>query len=107
MLWAKRDGVRAHPSLARYFADLPTFSKSGQPHAGPRPIETFAPELMTRADPQPGEEAIRYSLFFNRPLRARLRDSWTEAGVPGVISCLWRSAKHRGKIVMQSVRGEQ
>jgi uncharacterized protein YbaR (Trm112 family) len=105
MLWAKNDGARTHPPLARYFADLQAFSKDGKPHAGPRPIETFTPELMARADPQPGEDARRYSLFVSRPLRARLRDSWTQDGMPGVASCLWRSMKHRRKLVWQSLRG--
>jgi uncharacterized protein YbaR (Trm112 family) len=104
MIWAMSEGVREHPSIARYLEELVPFSKRGQPQRGTRPIDAYPAELMARVDPPTDEEARRYSLFFSRSLRARLRDSWTQAGTPGIASCLWRSLKHRGKLIWQSSR---
>jgi SAM-dependent methyltransferase len=104
MIWAKRHGAHEHPSLSGYFKELPTFSKRGHPHVEPRPIDAFPAELMERVDAGSDDGARRYSLFFSRPMRSRLRDSWVQDGVAGVASCLWKSMKHRGKIIWQSFR---
>jgi uncharacterized protein YbaR (Trm112 family) len=98
MLWAKSDGVRQHPQLAQYFEQLPKFWKRGQPVDGPRPLDALPAELLERAELL-NDESRRYSLFFSRPLRARLRERWQEAGLFGVIHCCWITAKRRGKII--------
>jgi uncharacterized protein YbaR (Trm112 family) len=107
MLWAKDEGARADATLSRYFEALEPFSKRGQPQKGPRPIDAFPPEVMDHIDPPPDDAARRYSLFFSRPMRARLRDCWTQDGVAGIVSCVWRSMKHRGKIIWLSVHNVQ
>jgi uncharacterized protein YbaR (Trm112 family)/SAM-dependent methyltransferase len=105
MRWASTDGARADPAIAAHFTRLEAFWKRGQPLTGPRPLDAYPAELMTRVDDPPEIAARRYSLFFSRPLRARLRDRWREAGIAGVVSCSWESAKRRVKLLWLSLRG--
>ncbi len=98
MLWAKTDGVREHPQLAAYFDQLPKFWKRGEPIDGPRALDAMPAELLDRAELLHDAER-RYSLFFSRPLHARLRERWHEAGVSGVVHCCWVSSKRRCKII--------
>jgi uncharacterized protein YbaR (Trm112 family) len=105
MLWARADGARTPPALAAHLDQLPTFWKRGEPLSGPRPLDAFPAELMDRVDDPPDIAARRYSLFFSRPLRSRLRDSWQQAGVAGVVTCCWASSKRRCKLIWLSLRG--
>lgn len=94
MRWAQSDGVKQYASLATYFAGLEPFSKTGQPPTGPRPLDALPAELMDRPDPIGDDTVRRYRLYFSRPLRRRLAESWQEAGAIGVLRASLASAKH-------------
>jgi SAM-dependent methyltransferase len=102
MLWAKSEGVQQDPAIREYFAGLTPFAKRGDrvDISAPRALDTLPAELLDLPDVRADETARRYSLFFSRSLRARLADSWQEAGVAGIARCLWVSAKHRGKLIL-------
>jgi hypothetical protein len=106
MLWAKGDGLTQHPAIRDYFATLTPFSKRGEriDVGAPRALDALPAELLDRPDVRADEGAREYSLFFSRTLRARLADSWHEAGAAGIARCLWVSAKHRGKLIALSLQ---
>jgi hypothetical protein len=107
MEWAHTEGRATDPEIRRWFEALTPFSKA--PDAPPRrTVREWPSELITKPLYEDSHEAPRrVALWHSRPFRARLRDSWDEAGAWGVVRCVWRSVPPSWKRPLRWLRPER
>jgi SAM-dependent methyltransferase len=92
MAWAFAEGRETYPAIRAWLDHVRPFVKSGGPPV-PRPLRDWPNELIETVVHEPvNEERRRVALWFSRPFRARLLESWEQRGLLGVVHCVWMSA---------------
>jgi SAM-dependent methyltransferase len=104
MEWAHTEGRATDPEIRRWFDEQTPFSKTAR-QAPPRVVREWPSELLTRPMYEDTHEGPRkMALWHSRPLGARLRDSWDEAGLWGFTRGVWRSIPPWWKRPLRALR---
>jgi hypothetical protein len=100
--WAKREGARAHPSLAAYFAELPRFAKRTTSSWDRGVVRSWPVEIdRSVPDPRFAGQVTSAQAARIKAITARLRQAWRQGGAAEVLRksarrVWWRLANRAG-----------